>query len=768
MDSNKPGQYPRSLSHVLEALALRRSTERDQILASFEAGSASTTEALTLFQNNPEIVGEAIALLERHCQPGFRDSLHENVTKLARKRPHRLLPVLHALANVLGEADLESLLQRYLHQQRRTRQTETGELLETKEDVQTRNPHSSQPQRTQSKTLHHQEKKREAQDGGDRRNKLHEREGLLIGGIDDYLNCVYNLSEQSQNKESVSSSNSLLSYKANVMLKQGTVRSQYMMTGFNEYTDQEEEARLKHDAKQEIGLSADALLQRLKNQEDSFTSDLSPQKGPYQRSYGTNDVGDAHVTTYGPGEGRKREVFEILNPLLVSDTSAISLGDKIFLRSIKNGRFVSPVSGTLNASIVTPSEEDAFEVISPLTIAVERALSREIGPSKISAKVKVPTTLMAALGPRRFALGVNSYTESPPLLVQYCERVLLRTWNGYFLSGHEGKVVLESLSDNELEAIDTAFSSFLGLNWDMILRFMLKLQQPIATCWLLQLWDSICFHQHNLTSSLRKLGNVTWFFTSPNAGFTAEWNILRATLVGVPPLMHLLEDEKLSRQRERSGFTNADTNKLSNYPLPLQEAILVEDCLDALIGSTGRHIQVSFNDPNLSTEDGLHTNSYPLHRLSDVRKAEQSQDRHLFLGDHPMQNAQLVLNSACDPALASLVERILPVANQYMLLRQFVERKSLPEAGMIGQALSSAVTLVLREYTLLVSQLEHLSRVPQAENAPDSLPLSLQQMWFHLQKAARTLSTLHNILLKSDSGENHEIRGGSLLNVLYK
>eukprot|EP01138_Halocafeteria_seosinensis_P014691 gb/GECG01014996.1/.p1 GENE.gb/GECG01014996.1/~~gb/GECG01014996.1/.p1 ORF type:complete len:1355 (+),score=181.62 gb/GECG01014996.1/:1-4065(+) len=770
------------LTTIMRALALRDRHKVNQVLDAYQSGpSRSSSPSSTLLRDNPKLTEDCVALLETHCRPGYTEYLRENVQALARKHPHRLLPVLYTLSDVVEEQDLRALLDQHMPSRPQQRHTTHGRLgheypgkrgdyfTETKQAEEEYAGGKSTEERedeiTEQRQAPHDS---ERQMNRRRKKRLHEREGLIVGGVHDYLQSVANIAGiEDTNGESntdtrLGTSNSLLRYGSKIMLKGGKASSRYLMVGS---TDEWQASKVTQG--EETPLTTDALLDRLRNQDDLFTSDLSPMKG-YRQGYFKHreGSGDTIATSTGNGEGRKRDVFVLFNPLKTSDTCPVALGDKILLQCQKTGKYVAPIEGTLKASVSVPSEEDALEVVSPLSIAIERALSKEIGATRHSTNSQVPAVLMAALGPRKFALGIHSHNEAPPLLVQLCERVLLRTSDGQFLVDDGYHIVVDSLSDAELESIDSAFSTFLSLEWDMIVKSMLKFVQPVATVWLLQLWNSIWSNDQALTRSFAELGKSSWFFTFPHSGFTAEWNILRSSLIGVPPLSYTLTDAGRS-MKQREVTSKQEKSQIEGYPLPLQEAILVEDCLDALVGATGRHIEVSFGNSRVAEEKRPDRQSYPLHRLSDAR-VDVAHDDYLLLGEHPIENAQLVLASDCDPALASLVERILPIANQYILLRLFVERKSFPEAGLVGQALASAVNLVLREYTLLVSQLEHMSRVAYGDAGANSLPLSLQQMWFHLQKASRTLSTLQNILTTGSDVIDKETRGGALLNVLYK
>ncbi|XP_068438926.1 gamma-tubulin complex component 2 [Clinocottus analis] len=152
-------------------------------------------------------------------------------------------------------------------------------------------------------------------------------------------------------------------------------------------------------------------------------------------------------------------------------------------------------------------------------------------------------------------------------------------------------------------------------------------------------------------------------------------------------------------------------------PLPAQEQALVEDLLFVLVGVDGRDITAQ---PVLGR-----------------------------------QNRSFIVDSTLDMSIKELVNRILPVASYYSTITRFIEEKSSFEYGQVNHALTAAMRTLMKEYLILVTQLEHLQRQGL---------LSLQKLWFYIQPTMRTMEILASIASSVDKGE---CMGGSTLSLLH-
>ncbi|XP_025774057.1 gamma-tubulin complex component 2 [Puma concolor] len=152
-------------------------------------------------------------------------------------------------------------------------------------------------------------------------------------------------------------------------------------------------------------------------------------------------------------------------------------------------------------------------------------------------------------------------------------------------------------------------------------------------------------------------------------------------------------------------------------PLTAQESAVVEDLLYVLVGVDGRYITAQ-----------------PL----------TGRQSRTFLVDPNL-----------DLSIRELVNRVLPVAASYSTVTRFIEEKSSFEYGQVNHALAAAMRALVKEYLILVTQLEQLQRQGL---------LSLQKLWFYIQPAMRTLDILASLATSVDKGE---CVGGSTLSLLH-
>ncbi|XP_052466845.1 gamma-tubulin complex component 2 isoform X1 [Carassius gibelio] len=156
---------------------------------------------------------------------------------------------------------------------------------------------------------------------------------------------------------------------------------------------------------------------------------------------------------------------------------------------------------------------------------------------------------------------------------------------------------------------------------------------------------------------------------------------------------------------------------IGTMPLAAQEQALVEDLLYVLIGVDGRDITAQ---PVLGR-----------------------------------QSRSFIVDPSLDMSIKELVNRILPVASCYSTITRFTEEKTSFEYGQVNHALTAAMRTLMKEYLILVTQLEHLHRQGT---------LSLQKLWFYIQPTMRTMEILASIATSVDKGE---CMGGSTLSLLH-
>ncbi|EDO46105.1 predicted protein, partial [Nematostella vectensis] len=158
---------------------------------------------------------------------------------------------------------------------------------------------------------------------------------------------------------------------------------------------------------------------------------------------------------------------------------------------------------------------------------------------------------------------------------------------------------------------------------------------------------------------------------------------------------------------------------IKTLPVVMQELAIVEDLLFLMMGVEGKYIRVK-----------------PL------------KDKHgprIFIVDKTL-----------DVSMNEMVHRILPVCSHYSTICRFIEEKSSFEYGLVNHALCAAMRTLLKEYLILVAQLEHQFRMGQ---------LSLQKLWFYIQPCIRTMEILSAIAVAVDKGG---CKGGSVLTLLHE
>ncbi|XP_059954348.1 gamma-tubulin complex component 2 isoform X2 [Mesoplodon densirostris] len=166
-----------------------------------------------------------------------------------------------------------------------------------------------------------------------------------------------------------------------------------------------------------------------------------------------------------------------------------------------------------------------------------------------------------------------------------------------------------------------------------------------------------------------------------------------------------------------SGTSMDAAVPIGTLPLAAQEAAVVEDLLYVLVGVDGRYITAQ-----------------PL---------------------TGRQSRTFLVDPSLDLSIRELVSRVLPAASSYSTVTRFVEEKSSFEYGQVNHALAAAMRTLVKEYLILVTQLEQLQRQGL---------LSLQKLWFHIQPAMRTVDILASLATSVDKGE---CVGGSTLSLLH-
>jgi gamma-tubulin complex component 2 len=161
----------------------------------------------------------------------------------------------------------------------------------------------------------------------------------------------------------------------------------------------------------------------------------------------------------------------------------------------------------------------------------------------------------------------------------------------------------------------------------------------------------------------------------------------------------------------------AASKPLRAFPPHVQELLILDDVLYAMVGIDGRFV-----------------------RAVTV----------------PGSGVRFVLDADADAPLAELASRLLPLCDDAAAVARFCESRGRHEHGLTAHAAAAALRALLRDWRALAAQLEHQLRTGQ---------LSLQAAWFYCQPAASSLRLLAGAAAAASAPG---CRGGALLSALSR
>ena len=193
------------------------------------------------------------------------------------------------------------------------------------------------------------------------------------------------------------------------------------------------------------------------------------------------------------------------------------------------------------------------------------------------------------------------------------------------------------------------------------------------------------------------------------------------------------------------GDLERATAPLSDFPPDVQEQMLIDDLLFAMLGLEGRYIRLV----KLPTAT---TGMSPAHRRADRERASPGG------GSSHVVTEEVVFSVApgLHPALLEMVLKLGPLCQNVLLVQRFVASRSFAARGLVAQALAAAMGRYLRDWGLFVAQLEHQWKVGR---------LSLQRLLFYCRPAGAALSLLGTI---ATGAAERDARGAVLLNQLVR
>ncbi|KAJ6798877.1 gamma-tubulin complex component 2 [Iris pallida] len=195
---------------------------------------------------------------------------------------------------------------------------------------------------------------------------------------------------------------------------------------------------------------------------------------------------------------------------------------------------------------------------------------------------------------------------------------------------------------------------------------------------------------------------------------TPRWNLDRPFLTG-----KFHQEIKAPSQKPYSmdPYNRASKNVIGTYPASVQELLVIDDLLWALVGIEGRYISI---------------------------KKVRGKEGHVLLQ----------IDQSMDLALQELVQRIFPLCEDFVLISQFVESESHFKSGLVNHAFAAALRALLLDYQAMVAQLEHQFRLGR---------LSVQGLWFFCQPM---MGSLHAMSIVVEKASSQNFSGSATLNLL--
>ena len=197
----------------------------------------------------------------------------------------------------------------------------------------------------------------------------------------------------------------------------------------------------------------------------------------------------------------------------------------------------------------------------------------------------------------------------------------------------------------------------------------------------------------------------------------SEWNIVNAHKSYLPEwtVNNSAFCKFMNPEHDKDSSIPVETHSLRPHPPEIQEALLVEDLLDLLMG-----------------EEGVYIKKLP--------------GKHVFViephNDKP----------TCNIALAQLTYRILELPSLYWQVMAFEQKLGLSQ-GCLAQSLRDELRTVINYYHEQVIRLDDM-----AEEG-----LTLQLMWVEIQSVLRIMRALHIL-----ATEASQLEGGELLSCVLK
>ncbi|XP_062226090.1 gamma-tubulin complex component 2-like [Phragmites australis] len=205
---------------------------------------------------------------------------------------------------------------------------------------------------------------------------------------------------------------------------------------------------------------------------------------------------------------------------------------------------------------------------------------------------------------------------------------------------------------------------------------------------------------------------------------TPRWNLERPYLTGrfqqeakVAAAAQAPGSRAFSLDAFSRGVGAGTGSVIGSYAVSVQELLVIDDLLSALVGIEGRFVSI---------------------------KRVRGKEGYVVFQ----------IDSSMDLALQELTRRIFPLCEDFVLVSQFVESRSQFKNGLVNHALAAALRAFLLDYQAMVAQLEHQFRLGR---------LSVQGLWFFCQ---RMMSSLNALAVLVEKATSKNTSGSATLNLL--
>ncbi|XP_058108196.1 gamma-tubulin complex component 2-like isoform X7 [Magnolia sinica] len=203
---------------------------------------------------------------------------------------------------------------------------------------------------------------------------------------------------------------------------------------------------------------------------------------------------------------------------------------------------------------------------------------------------------------------------------------------------------------------------------------------------------------------------------------TPRWNVDRPFLTGrfhqeIRPSSNTQTAGGVKGIASDSFRNRGSQNSVGYYHNSVQELLVIEDLLSAMVGIEGRYISIKRV------------------RGKDCQVAFQ-------------------VDASMDLALQEMAKRIFPLCENFLAISQFVELRSQFKNGLVNHAFAAALRALLLDYQAMVAQLEHQFRLGR---------LSIQGLWFFCQPM---MGSMHALSIVIEKASANDLSGSAVLNLL--